>query len=134
MLGSSEVKQNQFHEILGFCSDVDVFITLGYDTWCCVTDWLVHNILGQNAGFIFSVWEIQCKIKYSLDFLTHEDETNVLFWNVRHHSPSDTMPYLRGMKTVMNSVGKVVFWSWDWNEWIFRLNYDLLNYDTMHSC
>ena len=122
MLGSSEVNQNQFHEILGFCCDVvDVFVALRYDVWCCATQWLVSSILGQNAGFVFIGWEIQCKMNSSLDFLAHEDETNVLSWNVGHQWHSDRMPYLRRMKTVMNSAGKVIFLEWDWSDSICKL-------------
>jgi hypothetical protein len=120
MLGLSERKQNQCHDILGCCDVADVLITLEYDIWCCMTKWLVHTILGQNAGFIFSGWEIQCKIKSSLDFLTYEDETNVPSWNVRHHSSSDTMPYHRKIDS-NEFCRKSSFLEWDWSEWICKL-------------
>lgn len=68
-LSSSEVKQTQFHEILGFCCGVvEIDITQGYDIWC-VTEWLVPCVLGQHAGLIFSGWETQWKANCLWDFL-----------------------------------------------------------------
>jgi hypothetical protein len=94
--------------------------------------WLIdwYTMFWDNAGFIFMFEKSNVKLNLHSTFWPIKIEMNVLSRNIRHHSPSDTMPYLRRVKNIMNSVGKVAFWEWDWSEWISR--FKLWSFELWH--
>lgn len=66
--------------------------------WCCFLEWVGPNRFKECSMSFFKGQGVQVQI---MDCLTFEDEGNVILWNIRNHSPNDTVTHLRIYESFM---------------------------------